>query len=122
MNSAGNVTFADNAIFHSDRGSNYTSTSFSAALALMLGMFSFTGMFMLARPAIAATAAPDLTLRYDRPATDNADGWEREALPVGNGRIGAMVFGQPAREHLTQVTVAQGFAIAKRTVGQCLGT
>lgn len=48
----------------------------------------------------AAQAAPDLTLRYDRPATDNADGWEREALPVGNGRIGAMVFGQPAREHL----------------------
>ncbi|QBE67447.1 glycoside hydrolase family 95 protein [Pseudoduganella lutea] len=50
--------------------------------------------------AAAAQAAPDLTLRYDRPATDNADGWEREALPVGNGRIGAMVFGQPGREHL----------------------
>jgi putative transposase len=30
---ARNVTFADDAIFHSDRGSNYTSTSFSAALA-----------------------------------------------------------------------------------------
>ena len=30
---ARNVTFADNAIFHSDRGSNYTSTSFAAALA-----------------------------------------------------------------------------------------
>jgi len=28
-----NVTFADDAIFHSDRGSNYTSSSFSAALA-----------------------------------------------------------------------------------------
>jgi putative transposase len=29
---ARNVTFADDAIFHSDRGSNYTSSSFSAAI------------------------------------------------------------------------------------------
>jgi alpha-L-fucosidase 2 len=28
-------------------------------------------------------------LWYDKPATD----WEKEALPIGNGRIGAMVFG-----------------------------
>ena len=47
-----------------------------------------------------ATAAPDLVLRYDRPAQDNDQGWETEALPIGNGRIGAMVFGQPGREHL----------------------
>ena len=48
----------------------------------------------------SAAAAPDLVLRYDRPARDDDAGWEREALPIGNGRIGAMVFGQPAREHL----------------------
>ncbi|MFI7698199.1 glycosyl hydrolase family 95 catalytic domain-containing protein [Nonomuraea sp. NPDC049480] len=30
-----------------------------------------------------------LTLWYDRPATD----WETEALPIGNGALGAMVFG-----------------------------
>ena len=47
-----------------------------------------------------AQAAPELVLRYQRPAMDNDAGWEREALPIGNGRIGAMVFGQPAREHL----------------------
>jgi len=47
-----------------------------------------------------ATAAPDLVLRYDRPAQDNDQGWEKEALPIGNGRIGAMVFGGLAREHL----------------------
>ncbi|MDB5748314.1 MAG: glycoside hydrolase family 95 [Massilia sp.] len=45
-------------------------------------------------------AAPELVLRYDRPARDDDTGWEREALPIGNGRIGAMVFGQPGREHL----------------------
>jgi len=48
----------------------------------------------------AALAAPDLVLRYNAPAQDNDTGWEKEALPIGNGRIGAMVFGQPGREHL----------------------
>lgn len=37
----------------------------------------------------------DLILRYDEPAED----WV-EALPIGNGRLGAMVFGHPAREEL----------------------
>lgn len=50
--------------------------------------------------ALGAAAGNDLSLRYDKPAPDTADGWEREALPVGNGRIGAMIFGQPAREHV----------------------
>jgi len=36
-----------------------------------------------------STIAADLTLRYDKPAQD----WEKEALPIGNGRIGAMLFG-----------------------------
>jgi alpha-L-fucosidase 2 len=48
----------------------------------------------------AASAAPELVLRYDRAAQDDDAGWEREALPIGNGRIGAMVFGGLAREHL----------------------
>lgn len=37
----------------------------------------------------------DLKLWYDEPA----ERWV-EALPVGNGRLGAMVFGNPAKEHL----------------------
>lgn len=32
---------------------------------------------------------PVLQLRYDEPATD----WESQALPIGNGKMGAMVFG-----------------------------
>ena len=35
-------------------------------------------------------------LWYDKPATD----WEKEALPIGNGRIGAMVFGGVASERV----------------------
>jgi alpha-L-fucosidase 2 len=46
--------------------------------------------------AAAANAEPSLALWYDKPATD----WEKEALPIGNGRIGAMVFGGPASERL----------------------
>ena len=50
---------------------------------------------------LAGTAsAADLTLRYQQPAPDTDAGWEREALPIGNGRIGAMLFGQLARERV----------------------
>ncbi|MGW5158054.1 glycoside hydrolase family 95 protein, partial [Nonomuraea wenchangensis] len=37
-----------------------------------------------------------MTLWYDKPATD----WETQALPIGNGPLGAMVFGGVARERL----------------------
>ncbi len=38
---------------------------------------------------LGPVSAADLTLRYDKPAKD----WEAEALPIGNGRMGAMFFG-----------------------------
>ena len=38
---------------------------------------------------MGSAPAADLTLRYDKPAQD----WETEALPIGNGRMGAMLFG-----------------------------
>ena len=61
-------------------------------------------IFNLNLPAVLAAEVPDLssryTLRYDKPASDTPEGWEREALPIGNGRIGAMIFGQLAREHI----------------------
>lgn len=56
----------------------------------------------------AAPQAPDAgaVLWYDRPARQ----WI-EALPLGNGRIGAMVFGNPARERIqfNEETVWTGF-------------
>ncbi|MEK8033846.1 glycoside hydrolase family 95 protein [Ideonella sp. DXS29W] len=48
----------------------------------------------------AALAAPELRLHYSQPAPDTDAGWEREALPIGNGRLGAMIFGQLAHERL----------------------
>ena len=54
---------------------------------------AFTGLFVFASFAHAQNAK---LLWYDKPATD----WEKEALPIGNGRIGAMVFGGVDSERL----------------------
>lgn len=53
-------------------------------MAICFGIFSLT-----------VTAQNDLKLWYDKPAAI----WN-EALPLGNGRLGAMVFGDPAVERL----------------------
>ena len=45
--------------------------------------------------AAASVSANDLTLKYSQPASC----WT-EALPVGNGRLGAMIFGGVTNEHL----------------------
>ncbi len=73
--------------------------------------------------AAAQTKRTDKTLKlwYDRPAAN----WN-EALPIGNGRLGAMVFGNPAKEQLqlneetvwsggpnNNITAASGAAIPK---------
>ncbi len=42
-----------------------------------------------------ALSAP-MSLRYTQPAKD----WQKEALPIGNGRLGAMIYGDAAREHI----------------------
>ncbi|MDG4862875.1 glycoside hydrolase family 95 protein, partial [Streptomyces sp. T-3] len=50
----------------------------------------------LSGPAHAADTSDELALWYRAPAAD----WEREALPIGNGALGAMVFGALASERL----------------------
>jgi hypothetical protein len=44
---------------------------------------------LLGPTASIAAKAADLALRYDQPATS----WMREAVPIGNGYMGAMLFG-----------------------------
>ena len=41
-------------------------------------------------------AQGSLSLWYDKPAGD----WQKEALPIGNGRIGGMIFGTVESEHI----------------------
>lgn len=45
-------------------------------------------------------SAAELVLHYGQPAPDTPQGWEQQALPIGNGRLGAMLFGQVARDRL----------------------
>jgi alpha-L-fucosidase 2 len=54
------------------------------------------GAALSARVPAAPEADPSLQVRFSAPAGS----WAREALPVGNGRIGAMVFGHPTEERI----------------------
>ncbi|MGI4844320.1 MAG: glycoside hydrolase family 95 protein [Janthinobacterium lividum] len=58
----------------------------------------------------SAQAGADLTLHYDKPAAV----WT-EALPVGNGRLGAMVFGRPGEEllQLNEATLWSGGPVGR---------
>src|ERR1017187_8880441 len=51
---------------------------------------------LLLLSALATAQAGSLTLHYNQPATD----WQSQALPIGNGRLGAMIFGDPQHEHI----------------------
>ncbi|MES2240024.1 MAG: glycoside hydrolase family 95 protein [Bacteroidota bacterium] len=54
-----------------------------------------TSCLLISINAFHGTAQQKLKLQYDKPATN----WN-EALPLGNGRLGAMVFGNPEKEEL----------------------
>src|SRR6184192_2609559 len=45
---------------------------------------------------VYATGAKPMTLWYKQPAKK----WDAEALPIGNGRMGAMLFGGIKTEHI----------------------
>ena len=62
-----------------------------AARLAMLGIICLGGA--------TAQTAPPLTLWYQQPAADSKP--MDEALPIGNGRLGALVFGSPQRERLS---------------------
>src|SRR5262245_19958251 len=67
---------------------------------MRIGFMRLVPLAALAFVALAfaamADAATPAVLWYDKPATD----WEKEALPIGNGRIGGMVFGGVESEHI----------------------
>ena len=49
---------------------------------------------------IVGGMAAETSLWYDKPAQD----WEREALPIGNGRLAAMLFGEDQGSPANQCT------------------
>jgi alpha-L-fucosidase 2 len=50
----------------------------------------------LALALVAIASGQHLALHYNQSAGD----WQSQALPIGNGRLGAMIFGDARREHL----------------------
>src|SRR3990172_8958084 len=64
-------------------------------LVQQIALLCFVFSAAVTQPSAAAPPSPDLTLWYRQPAK----AWT-EALPVGNGRLGAMVFGGTARERI----------------------
>ncbi len=84
------------------------STSISLSFikhGLWTGGLALLALFLSSCAASKTTEAPaqeadtrgtDLTLRYEAPAED----WQSECLPIGNGRLGAMIYGTVDREHI----------------------
>lgn len=61
------------------------------------------GAMGIAAERSTTTDGQTLSLRYDEPAsgTNSADTWQEATLPIGNGILGANVYGEIQREHLT---------------------
>src|ERR1039458_667276 len=59
-------------------------------------MKSIARAFLTAIALAAAASGQQLALHYNQPAED----WQSQALPIGNGRLGAMIFGDARHEHL----------------------
>ena len=53
-------------------------------------------VLLLALSLAAAVPGQRLALWYNQPAED----WQTQALPIGNGRLGAMIFGDALHEHI----------------------
>ncbi len=63
----------------------------------LLRLLPIITIAILCLPAAAQESAPEpFLLRYDKPANN----WSSEALPLGNGRLGCMVFGGVTKERI----------------------
>ncbi|MFC0113902.1 glycoside hydrolase family 95 protein [Kibdelosporangium aridum] len=51
-------------------------------------------------PVAEANTGRDMVLWYDEPAPDTNQGWETRSLPIGNGALGATIFGGVQGERL----------------------
>ena len=56
----------------------------------------FVGMVLFPSISLLAQKAEVSSLWYDQPAKS----WMKEALPIGNGYMGAMIFGGVMEEHI----------------------
>ncbi|MGN6371179.1 MAG: glycoside hydrolase family 95 protein [Phycisphaerae bacterium] len=84
---------------HRISGIRFNTKNHLCSLCSFVGPLRLLPLLFLASTALAAAPTPDpaLTLWYDKPAAkpDMAS-----PLPIGNGRLGAMICGDPDDEHL----------------------
>ena len=75
----------------------------SASLTVRISIFLIPAVIanLLTPPATLAgqnpQPDPSTTLWYDKPASD----WQTQALPIGSGRLGAMIFGKVGRQRIS---------------------
>ena len=53
----------------------------------------------------------DYVLAYKQPASTTYKGWEEEALPIGNGFLGAKVFGLIGAERIQSMKKVSGLVV-----------
>ena len=87
---------------------------------LCFGYLSYADIFKIVKHCghscsaerLKAISMKELSTRYFSPAEDSIDGWETYSIPIGNGYIGANIFGRTDRERI-QITqnsvVTQGW-------------
>ena len=72
--------------------------NYRLSLAARSGVIGLAAVLLFITPAYAAGPEGDLTLWYAQPANEKK--WSSEALPIGNGNLGAMIFGEVSKEHI----------------------
>lgn len=68
--------------------------------AAVFGIFTYLGTDRIVKTSFSEPPRDENTLWYTAPADDNYTGWEEQALPVGNGYMGAKIFGGVKTEHI----------------------
>ncbi len=71
--------------------------AFVIVMALAIGMIPAVA---LAESGGTGESATNYRLWYTSPATENYSGWQSQSLPIGNGKVGASIFGAIKQERL----------------------
>lgn len=75
-------------------------TVISCAGAAAVAAGALTAWFVVPRQKFDVPPRSENTLWYQKPAANNYDGWEQQALPIGNGYMGAKIFGGVKKERI----------------------
>ncbi|MFR8012756.1 MAG: glycosyl hydrolase family 95 catalytic domain-containing protein [Clostridia bacterium] len=75
-------------------------TVISCLSAAAVAAGGLAAWFIVPRQKFTSAPRDANTLWYQKPAANDYDGWEQEALPIGNGYMGAKIFGGVKKERI----------------------